>query len=146
MAMDSPLDKYPDLAERKQAFAKLALKRPREVARAAFRVFEDTSDALFASQHWPADPEILRIMDEVRDEFGPDAFLPTKDEFKAEILEHARDPKQDPKVRQGFYTLYASVDGLIAKEALKVDVGGSAVKELMAKIGEAGRPKPKGAA
>lgn len=141
--MDSPLDKYPDLPERKREFAKLALKRPREASRVALRVFEDTGDALYASQHWTNDPEVLRIMDELRDELGPDAYLPTKDEFKAEILDKARDPKMEPKISQTFYSLYAAVDGLISKEAIKIDVQGP-VKELMAKIGDQGRPKPKG--
>lgn len=101
----------------KQKFAAALLRHPHEHFKAAMLTFPRNSGAaLWIMQEWVSDEYVLEYQKQLLEEFGPQYFLPTKEELSHEVhatAVQARDP--DAKIKA--YKLFAEIQGYINKPA-----------------------------
>lgn len=105
------------LNEQKRRFALELLKTPEAPYKAAIVVFgDDTASALAASARWISDPDVLKFIDELRDEHGEINLLPDKVATAREIWSLATTA---PHVEDRLKALrtYAELRGFIDKAA-----------------------------
>lgn len=89
---------------------------PEESFRAACQVFlTDTGAALRASMNWPIDAEVIKIRDELLNEFGEDAFLPSKGDATRLAWAIANDDKLATKDRIAALSLFSELQKFITK-------------------------------
>lgn len=105
----------PNEPELKARFAEALLRRPHDAFGAACAILgNDTMRALRVSQAWPLDLEVLAVQADLLEKFGPDEFLPTKQEVARRIY-NVGETAADAKDKLAAYKLYAEVRGFIQK-------------------------------
>lgn len=116
--------------EKKRAFAVALTKNPANAFLAALAVEPDTGKALFISQAWVGDPEVLAYQAEVVEEFGDDLDLPNKTELLRKIIARADNCPLDEEAHK-YYKLYADIRGYIEKPQNNVNNNIVSVNKVM---------------
>lgn len=106
--------------ERKADFARALLRDPTRALAAARTVFgdNDLGSAIEAARDWPSDPYVKAKQKELLKEFGPDAFLPTKQDLARDVYEITRAEKVSNSEKLAAFRLYADIRGFIEKQAM----------------------------
>lgn len=104
------------------AVLKKPLRKPQDSYDIATTIFGgDTVAAMRAGASWPADPDVLRIKDELIAAHGVEFFLPTKEEIARDLLDIANEKydnghlRHDAREREKLLRLYCEVMGFIEK-------------------------------
>jgi len=101
--------------EQKDRFAEALLRTPTDPFRAALTVFgNDTATALRISNLWPYDLYVLQRQAELLEQFGPDEYLPTKQQVARRIYEVGENAA-DNKDKLAAFKLYAELRGFVPK-------------------------------
>lgn len=115
------------------AVLKKPLRKPQDSYDIATTIFGgDTISSMRAGASWAADPDVLRMKDEMLKQYGADFFLPTKEEIARELLDIANEKydnghlKHDARDREKLLRLYCEVMSFIEKPK---PGGNGAVKE-----------------
>lgn len=109
--------------ETKTAFAIAWLREPEDAFKAAMVVFGmDTNAALLASTKWTNDADVLRIRDELLDEHGEDAFLPSKEDAIRLAWKMANNEYAGTKDRVAALHVFSELRGYITKGATNVNI------------------------
>lgn len=104
-----------ELARQKDKFADAYLRTPENSFAAACTVFgTDTATALKVSSEWPFDLYVLQRQAELLETFGPDEFLPTKQQVARRIFETG-ERTNDVKDKLAAYRLYAELRGFMPR-------------------------------
>ena len=109
--------------ELKKQFAKQLLRFPKEPFKAALLVFPtNTNRALKVANEWTLDPEVIDLKDQLIEELGEEAFLPSKAEFARKVWD-----KMDSCWDYGDFAklskVYAEIRGFVQKPLTQIDIG-----------------------
>ena len=125
----------------KRVFARALLRnphKPQEAARRAFPGQGNAPRAAMAAQHWPTDPEVLALVDEMTTDEG----MPTREETARELWAIAMDPEAAHRDRLAALKAYGETQGFVKPSA---PTGDDFMSAMLQQIGKNGRPKPPGA-
>lgn len=104
--------------QQKEAFALKMLRPDADPYKIAFAMFPSNNNrAIWVAAHWPNDPEVLSIQQNIRDSDSTgESFLPTEIDFKMAIWERMKRSFDDSDFAK-LAKLYAESNGFIKKEA-----------------------------
>lgn len=117
--------------QQKEAFALKMLRPDADPYKIAFAMFPSNNNrAIWVAAHWPNDPEVLSIQQNIRDSDSTgESFLPTEIDFKMAIWERMKRSFDDSDFAK-LAKLYAESNGFIKKEA-SVNVTNNVVPKVI---------------
>lgn len=100
----------------KKRFAELLLKTPGDPFPCANAIFPgNIQRAMHAAMNWPADPEVIALMNDMQGEEGEMSFLPTKADLGRLVWDMAKNTSLDVDDRIKAAKLYAEIRGFVEK-------------------------------
>ena len=109
-----------EIETKKREFAAAYLRNPLRPDIAAREVDSRSSFVTYILTNWQLDPEVQNYMNEVRQEAGPKATVPTKEQFAAEIYRQAGEIS-NYDLKRDYFELFAKVMGYIERPAAVVN-------------------------
>lgn len=89
---------------------------------------QDPGRASQVAAQWPFDPYVKAKRQELIDESGEEAFLPTRADLARKVWQEAENQRNAASDRTRNYRLYAEIMGLVEKEAKGAKGGVVAVR------------------
>lgn len=108
-------------SELKDRFAELWLRNPSSVYKAAHSLFpENPMVCGWICNTWAVDPQVIKRKEDLLSEYGPEHFLPTKEDASWEIWNRVTGDNVNHDEFEKLMKLYCSVRGYIEKGSTNI--------------------------